>query len=523
MKKLLYSVMALAWVLSLASCFDDDSTLAGNAVGDITITGMEENYANTAYMNEQLNISPEVKSSEDVTYEWLLLNDKTGTKDDKGNQIQPTVIGTEKDLHYEVNLAPGVYQLRLVAKGKSGYEVYKTATFTVRTTFSQGFYILKENGEGNTDVDLYTFDGKKGENIIATMDGAALEGKPEAMSPLYEVGYVNPDDDKMTSANSIAISTDKGTFVQRRTTDFKTIFDRSNIKFEPLENDEKVYGFFGGMFYNAMLTSKGLCDATKGGKDDTTGQYGNPVSACGGSRYFLVDLSSMCGGALWDAKSHSLKGFNYNFDASPLVKADMSGEDLTQNLTNFDCLYCGYNYMSGTGTGTFVLRDNATSKRYLYLTESSMMAGCSLADRKLLASGSHMANASYYACCGISASYIYCVDGGHLYACNFKSESLAEVELKPKGIGEGETITFVSNQFWNPSISSGDPFDYLIVGTQKGDTYKLYFYQTNGGAPIDNPVHVMEGKGKVKCIRLMNDGYNSFDAQMGSLTYNYCD
>lgn len=523
MKKIIYGVAALVLSLSLTSCFDDDSSLGGNAVGDITISGVEESYANTAYMNEVLNITPEVKSTEDMTYEWLLLSDKTGSKDESGNEIQPTVIGTEKDLHYEVNLAPGVYQLRLIAKGKSGYTVYKKATFTVRTTFSQGFYILKENAEGNTDVDLYTLDGKLGQDIIATMDGAALSGKPVSLSPLYSVGYVNPDDDKMASTNGVAISTDQGAFCMRRTTDFKTIFDRSNIKFDPLEKDENVFGFFGGMFYNAMITNKGLCEATKGGEDNTTGQYGNPVSACGGSRYYLVDLAAMSGGALWDEGSHSLMGFNYNFDASPLVKSDMSGEDITQNLTDYDCLFCGYNLMRRNGTGSFVLRDNATSNRYLYLTAGSFMSGTNLSDRKLLAADSHMAKASYYASCGVSASYIYCVDGGHLYACNFNSDNLAEVELKPKGIAEGETINFVSNQFWNPSMSDGDPFDYLLVGTQNGDTYKLYIYNTNGGSPIDKPIHVVEGKGKIKCIRFVNDGYNTFDSQMQNLTYNTTD
>ena len=32
-----------------------------------------------------------------------------------------------------------------------------------------------------------------------------------------------------------------------------------------------------------------------------------------------------------------------NFTTAPLLKDDFSGEDLTQNLTDYDCLSCGYN------------------------------------------------------------------------------------------------------------------------------------------------------------------------------------
>ena len=97
---------------------------------------------------------------------------------------------------------------------------------------------------------------------------------------------------------------------------------------------------------------------------------------------------------------------------------------------------------------------------------------------------------------------------------------MGEIELKPEGIASDETIVFVANQFWNPALSSGDPFNYLIVGTQKGGSYKLYFYETNGGAPVGKPLMTKEGTGKVKCVRFLNTSYNSRDSDFGNLTYN---
>ena len=61
-----------------------------------------------------------------------------------------------------------------------------------------------------------------------------------------------------------------------------------------------------------------------------------------------------------------------------------------------------------------------------------------------------------------------------MYAMNFNDENMNEIEIKPEGIGSGENIVFVANQFWNASGSSDDKFNYLIVGTQSGDNYKLY-------------------------------------------------
>lgn len=91
---------------------------------------------------------------------------------------------------------------------------------------------------------------------------------------------------------------------------------------------------------------------------------------------------------------------------------------------------------------------------------------------------------------------------------NFNDENMNEIELKPEGIGSGENIVFVANQFWNVSGSSDDKFNYLIVGTQSGDNYKLYFYNINGGAPDGKPLMKKEGKGKVKCIRFLNTKYS---------------
>lgn len=525
MKRARYQLMLLAAALLLAGCFDDDSTYAdGNVVGDIVVTGMEEAYTKTAYMGEMLAISPEVQSfvgENDMTYRWLLLDANTGNEDKQGNVAEPTVIATEKNLNYEVAIAPGTYQIRLEATATpSGYTVYKTATLTVRTTFSQGFYVLKETADGNTEVDLMTLDGKQGMNLMEQVDGAPLKGAPQSLVPVYKMNYINTDNDEMENTCAIVVTSEAGDLKVCRTSDFKTVFDRSCIRFDAMADEEKPYGIFLTQMYMGMLTSKGLYSTTSGGGSGspTSGRFGYPSTECGGSRYFFSDpVNSYGGGAFWDETAHSLMSYDYNMQAMALTYDDYTGEETTQGLMGSECLHCGYNFMSYASTGLFVLNDKAAAARYLYLTDSSFF-GTYLTNRIRIPAGSHAANATSYSTCGLSASYLYCVDGGKLYACNFNDDSLPEVEINPQGIGNGETISMVTNQYWMPSMG-GDTFDYLIVGTTSGDSYKLYFYETNGGAPQGQPVYTLSGKGKVKCVRFINDSFETFNWYMGP---TYC-
>lgn len=144
----------------LTSCFDDDSTSGfdenGNLrVGELTVSGLEETYTKTAYIQEHLQINPVVEgySDNELSYHWILINDQTGKTNAKGDTIQPIDLGTEKNLDYEVNLAPGDYQVRLYTTvNKTGLVNIAYASLVVQTSFSQGFYVLKETADGNTEM-----------------------------------------------------------------------------------------------------------------------------------------------------------------------------------------------------------------------------------------------------------------------------------------------------------------------------------------------------------------------------------
>lgn len=514
-------------ILSLTSCFDDDSTLGTNAVGDIEVSGIEDSYNMTAYVGDHLQINPTVETGydeSDMEYQWILLDGKTGSTTADGDTIQPTVIGTEKNLDYEVAISPGTYQIRFIAMAKSNsYKSYTSAQLTVSTNFTSGFYVMKETADGNTDIDMLSTNGSMGENLIEQIDGAPLQGKPLDLSIGYNTYYINPDNDEMESTNVVSVTTENGSFAAKRTTDLKTVFDRSTILFDEMDASEKPIGYLDtGIFgYLCFFTSTGIYVnySSTGYGSPSSGQYGLPSEECGMSRFYAHDVASNGGLVFWDSNTHSIMSTSYNLTVSELTYDDNTGTDITQNLTSSSCLHIGYNQMSGNGTTTTIIEDNTTGVRHLYTTTSGFN-GIFLSSYRVIPSTLHLSKATAFSTNGKTAKYIYGVDDGKLYACNFGNDELTETPLSLEGIGSGETITYVGNQFWKGSFSGGEKFDYLVVGTQKGNEYAVYMYKTIGGAPDGAPVKTMRGTGTLKAVRFVGADFDSNDFMFGYNVYN---
>ena len=214
MKNKIYYLLTILACVFLSGCFNDDSSLSDGSVKDITVDGFAQSYVATAYTDKPLKISPSVKigseeaNADNAVFQWYLINDKTGKVTSKGDTIQPIVIGHNKDLDYDVAVAPGKYQLRYeVTDKQSGYTVFKYAPLYVQTVFSQGFYILKQTGDGNTDVDVLNEDGTLSQNILQKTSGSPMAGKPLNLAALYNSCYINEETNEMESVDAISITT----------------------------------------------------------------------------------------------------------------------------------------------------------------------------------------------------------------------------------------------------------------------------------------------------------------------------
>ena len=517
MKYLTKYLCIAATICMMTACYSDDSTpLNSTEVNSIIVGGFESSYTMTAYVGEHLTINPNFEgyNESELKFQWMLINEKTGSTDTNGKKIEPIDLGTDKNLDYEVNLAPGVYQIRLYTTvTATGLQTISYATLNVQTEFSKGFYILKETADGNTELDLVTKDFNVASDLLAATQGSSMKGKPVNLCQNYIMYCINPDNDEMEGVNAITVTSDSKDFAVLRTNDLKQIFNKKNIGFDEMPADEQVYGIYPSIMYTFMLTSKGVYTTSAAGSygSPCTGQFGLPEPEAACSAYYYYDFNGYGGGTFWNPVTHSLTTYDYNQFSNPLIRKDRTGADVTQNLNGYECLHTGFNFMSRTSKGVFILKDGTTGKRYIYQTVGQRTSIYLNKNDELTG---HMATASYYATNGKSAAYTYCVDDGKLFACNLSTGNYEEVELRPQGISASETITFVANQFYYNS------FDYLIVGTQSGQNYKLYFYEINGGAPTGNPIQTVEGQGTVKKVRYMNPTFNDIYWMFGYHIFN---
>ena len=205
-----FSLLLAGWT----SCVDDTSSLGGGNAPEIVITGMDPEKAVevNSYTGVNLKdvIKPQVSANipEDrLSYAWYLFS----TADAEGN-YRDFLVSSEKEPDYEINLKTGSYEVVFeVTSQADGYTQVATATLNASTTFSRGFYILKETPEGATELDLYS-SGLYMPDLMEQMLGAPLAGKPYNLCTYYNGEYINPDNNETDYANFIYVFTEDKKF-----------------------------------------------------------------------------------------------------------------------------------------------------------------------------------------------------------------------------------------------------------------------------------------------------------------------
>ena len=138
----------------VSSCYDDSSTLDVNEIPGIVVdkNGVDEL---NVYQYERLQVNPDISAvgidEQNIEYEWKI--------NFEPNDTLFTVIGTEKNLDYEVFLKPNqggkTYQLLFTAKDKLHELEYLTAwELEVKNPIGEGLIIAELHNENKTDFSL---------------------------------------------------------------------------------------------------------------------------------------------------------------------------------------------------------------------------------------------------------------------------------------------------------------------------------------------------------------------------------
>ena len=478
----------LIFCMTLASCYSDDSSLGDPAsVPTIEIGEMAEQSV-VSYAGNSLVIEPEVKtaySDDDLQYTWYLYIDKSYSDDG----FRGTVIGTQKKLDYEVNLSSGVYVVTLEVKVKAtGLAQYARTNLSVSTEFSDGFYILKETADGNTDLDLVTTAGGMSTDILTKLNGEPQKGAPVSLAMVYQQNYVNPDNNEMEMANMLNIFS-TGDYRAYRTEDMRQIFDTKTICYAGDDNDDVYYNITNGYNMGIMMSKKGVSSiGMKGTASLSTGKFTLPFIEDDVTKHVQMCGGGQSGYAYWSNSKHSV----CNIDQA-CINVTVLTTDSTQSQT---CLASGLTRKGGVETVWFLTEEPGTGKRFLHMIDGKLAQPLKIRE---LRPELHLSKATTVGACGGSASYIYAIDGRKLYAYGFESDTEVEVPLP----GVTEPVDLVTNQWL--SLMFGDKqlnYDHLIVGSQNGDTYKLWFFDNLvGGMPTVEAYRTVTGTGKARYIR----------------------
>lgn len=492
-------------MLFFVSCFEDEGNYSYAEVEDIEI-GIEP--SKIVYVGQPLDIPITLKTAyTDMEYEWYMYDPKMEEKYGRDETYEATLIGTEKDLLIpDMDWNTGIYTVMVKAISKSnGYAVSAKTSVEVMTELSRGFYALKEDGNGNTEVDLYN---KENEPVLANLLqsrlGEALSGKPLNLGVLYGHGYINPETDEMITCNTVAVTTEAGKISFFRTDNLLKVHDEADIRYGGMDEGEKPLSAFTFGLSNFLITNKKVAGTYASSSSmGSTGIFGT-TSGTGASRFFMQDGSMLV--------------YYWNEDEQRIDYLDMYSfghgfygefKDNGFSTKGMECIACGSSQASKTlGVVNFFLLKDASGKKWLYRLGTDDLGIPQIAETLELASDSKFANATHYATNELSATFVYYVYDNKLYVFNLDGNVEDDKEIPLAGIPSDEPITYLSYQYMNSTIDSEYNFTHLVVGTQKGNTYKVYMYDISAGFP-QSLARSFSGEGRLVSVNYISSKHEA--------------
>lgn len=478
----------------VTSCYKDHSTTADELIPDILIGNFaEEGYTVESFVGNKITLVPQITTNypeEELTYEWYLIDRQAENSISSGDVYTREHIASGKKLDYEVSRSPGDYLIIIEVTANNGYMQSKTTTLHAVTSFSQGFYILKETTDGHTELDLFNpATNMFKENIFTTRDGHPIEVAPLYLSACQNHSYIDTSTNETTHSDMITVTTVDGNIHVMRTSDLREVLNRDNLLFESWEEGEIPYRIVTNMWLNAIITNKGIRSQYEGSiSPGASGRYGltNGITASPHCSINPVDN----GLYFWDNTTSSICHCDYN--GTIVVGADDSYK--IYNLRNNDCLHTGYNQT--TNYTIFVTRNRLNKATQLYCIKAEAFSGFKV--EKLLNLSDYKINsATMYTTCFRSAGFLYgLTPDGKIWA--FDMDSQTERQITPAGIPDDEDITYISDKSLYDAM-------YFVVGTKKGDRYTLRFYNMLGGITDGQPIHTISSTGTIRAIQYTAD------------------
>lgn len=492
-------------------CFKDEGNYDYVDGIEIDVQGIEKKYEKKVFQ-EKLEITPTVRAvrpEDRCEYLWLIYPEG-------GSSIEAIdTIAREKDLDWLVNVKPGSYTVEFIATDCDRLNFFKRCTtkLVASTDYTEGFYVLKETSEGNTELDLHSFNrGIEQHDLLARVHGAAFSGRPDNLGLFFNFSFIDEETGEPENERTLNIITEDNAYILR-TTDLTTIRDHSSMFYEVLKDDKPYALRNSAMQYklgNIYLSSRGASYSTGD-------RFGLPAA--------VADYPEMGGSpfGFFDSYAAMLNlGIFYYFDSntgtfcslSPLFgKFEMSvfpeGCGIRHRLIHYAPAGLDFNTFTVKHYALFQDKDNA-SKHYLYKFLYSPMAGNKVEIAEIPSAS--LLNRADKIVLSKEQDFYYFISDNRLY--RYVVGYHQDEELNLTGISATERIVLLKERYYYetaPMMGGSAVFNYLVVGTYDGEDYRLYFYNMVGGAPAGMAEKVITGKGKPVDIQYMTPDFINFN------------
>ena len=512
-----YRILIIAIIfLSCFSCMEDKGNYNYKEIDQIEfdVDNMETKYSMVSF-KDTLEIKPvfkNVKDNSDLEFVWTIFPEVD--LDEESFDVVDT-ISTTGELKYAVELPKGNYNIHFKVFDKGYGDLMTSMKFTlvVSTEFSEGFYVMKETADGNTDLDLYTSKDRKLENLISKSTGLSMTGKPVSFGLYPTFSYLDNESGDIL-VNDFLMPVTEGDFAMMRIEDMKKIRSLSDMFYEG-DPGEKPLFFYPGAYYYGCVTEMNHYNnyqaAAWGIK--SSGNFGLADEIPNDDKGYIFHKSAFIG-INWSLYFDYKNGrFVYcNFNAGLSVPKDTEDKFKCSQIED-ELVFLGADKSGKNGYAIFEEKTGAGRKMY-YLSD---LAGKNPVDTVFpIASELKISTANMFLSSKNSEKMLYFVSENKIY--NYSSITETESELVFEDLPSDEEITALENLFFDASDEEKS-FDYLVVSTYKDGFYSVYFYNTLGGKPLGKPAKVLEGEGRAAKIQYLNPELTNVSRSKFAIVY----
>lgn len=498
MKNSIYVIGTLL-LLGMTSCYEDLGNYSYSDKQAIRIDSIKEEYV--GFTGDTLKITPVIISEKDILrYEWSVYS----LEESAGKVI---VLDSVKDLRYPVVLSQATYQLLFTVTDIDGYSETVTSQLTVSTTYSEGFYVLKEvNGE--TDLDLYPTGKGAVQDLFFHLHDKRLQGKPVGLFIAPQHKYIDTVPQKKFVF--FPISEQESPMIQLQNiepvfNDFEDLFYES-----PVNNEKPLRYVHGADIVQALITDKHVysyaCMApTVSGKFGDYAYFETEIQPC---PYVALDQSfSPKLILLYDNLNGQFLNLNQFNMLSRFKNTPPEGQKRPVNPYGLNCQMVYMKQPKAGGNAYALLKHKESDKRYLFTLLMDWKQGSEInpvVKVDTLSKDLHINQAENFTV-SENSIYLYYSVGRQLYQYDIEGHKETSLPLDV----EGDEITMIDYLYWLKTPVN-QQWHYFFVATHTNGRYKLYRYNIRGDQPdlSQKPV-INEGEGKAEALHYTSPYMNS--------------